>query len=147
MVAVGSGVPATVGLAAGEGVPAAAGAEAEAAAAYEAALAESPADEMARLGLGQVRLLQRTQDVDPVAARAAAAGDVTDVDAQLLVADLDLLGGHVEDAFARLVDTVRVTTGADRDRVRQRLIELFDVVGGADPRVAAARVALANALF
>ena len=118
-----------------------------AAAAYQAALAESPADEMARLGLAQVKLLQRTKDADPVQARAAAAAAPQDVDAQLLVADLDVLGGHIEDAFSRLVDTVRVTAGPDRERARVHLVELFDVVGADDPRVAPARLSLANALF
>jgi putative thioredoxin len=116
-------------------------------AAYEQALRESPADDDARIGLAQVRLLQRTADADMAAARAAAAQDPDDVDAQILVADIDLLGGHVEDAFARLVETVRRTSGADRDRARSHLVELFDVVGVADPRVAAARLALANAVF
>ncbi len=115
--------------------------------AYEQALRESPADEEARIGLAQVRLLKRTADADMTAARAAAAQHPDDVDAQILVADIDLLGGHVEDAFARLVETVRRTSGADRDRARSHLVELFDVVGVADPRVAAARVALANAVF
>jgi len=116
-------------------------------AAYQAALTENPADEMARLGLAQVTLLQRTQGADPSAARAAAAAAPADVDAQLLVADLDVLGGHIENAFSRLVGTVRLTAGPDRERVRVRLVELFDVVGSSDPRVAAARLALANALF
>lgn len=115
--------------------------------AYEAALNESPADEMARVGLAQVKLLARTADVDPQVARAAAAAAPTDVQAQILVADLDLLGGHVDDAFSRLVDTVRVTAGSDRDTVRVHLVELFDVVGADDPRVAQGRLALANALF
>jgi putative thioredoxin len=118
-----------------------------AAAAYQAALAESPVDEMARLGLAQVRLLQRTKDVDPVQARAAAAAAPEDVDAQLLVADLDVLGGHIEDAFTRLVDTVRITAGPERERARVHLVELFEVVGAEDPRVAPARLSLANALF
>jgi putative thioredoxin len=116
-------------------------------AAYEQALRESPADEEARIGLAQVRLLQRTADADMTAARAAAAQNPDDVDAQILVADFDLLGGHVEDAFSRLVETVRRTSGADRDRARTHLVELFEVVGSADPRVAAARLALANAVF
>jgi len=115
--------------------------------AYEAALTQSPADELARVGLAQVRLLQRTADVDPQVARAAAGADPTDVAAQILVADLDVLGGHVDDAFSRLVDTVRATSGSDRDTVRQHLVELFDVVGADDPRVPAGRIALANALF
>jgi len=116
-------------------------------AAYQAALTENPADEMARLGLAQVRLLQRTKDVDPAQARAAAASAPEDVDAQLLVADLDVLGGHIEDAFTRLVDTVRITAGPERERARVHLVELFEVVGAEDPRVAPARLKLANALF
>lgn len=115
--------------------------------AYRRALAENPADSMATSGLAQVELYRRTDGVDPVAARAASAGDPSDVAAALLVADLDVLGGHVDDAFARLVDTVRLTSGDERDAVRVRLVELFDVVGGDDPRVAAARRALASALF
>ena len=67
---------------------------------------DSPGDEEARLGLAQVKLLQRTEGVDPVQARALAAKDPGDVEAQLVAADLDVLGGHVDDAFARLVDTV-----------------------------------------
>ena len=115
--------------------------------AYEAALRESPADELARVGMAQVGLLRRTQDVDPAAARAVAARSPGDVAAQMLVADLDVLGGHIEDAFARLVDAVRVTSGAEREQARQHLLELFDVVGPDDPRVGKARLALANALF
>ncbi|ROP43851.1 tetratricopeptide repeat protein [Pseudokineococcus lusitanus] len=115
--------------------------------AYRRALAEAPADEDARLGLAQVELLRRTSGVDLQQARAAAAADAADVDAALLVADLDVLGGHVEDAFRRLVATVRATSGDERDRVRVRLVELFEVVGAADPRVVAARRALASALF
>ncbi|MDQ1289019.1 MAG: tetratricopeptide repeat protein [Actinomycetota bacterium] len=123
------------------------GAYAEAAVAFETILAQNPADDEARLGLAQVRLLERTQDLDAVAARAAAAADPQDVGAQVIVADLDVLGGHVDDAFSRLVDTVRLTAGPERDRARRHLVELFDVVGSADPRVAAARLSLANALF
>ncbi len=118
-----------------------------AAAAYEKALAENPADAEARLGLGQVKLLQRTQGVELAAARAAAAAAPDDVPAQLLVADLDVLGGHVEDAFGRLVDLVRVSAGAERDQVRQHLLGLFDIVGAQDPRVVKARKALMAALF
>ncbi|HET7399200.1 MAG TPA: tetratricopeptide repeat protein [Intrasporangium sp.] len=118
-----------------------------AAAAYREALAHNPADAEARLGLAQVGLLQRTKGVDPQAARAAAAAAPDDVDAQILVADLDLLGGHIEDAFRRLIDTVRVTADADRNAVREHLVELFDVVGPTDERVVRARKSLMSALF
>lgn len=115
--------------------------------AYEQALKDNPADAEAKVGLSQVRLMQRTEGVDLAAARAAAAAAPTDVDAQLVVADLDVLGGHVEDAFVRLVDLVRLTADAERNRVRQHLLELFDIVGPADERVAKARKALMSALF
>jgi putative thioredoxin len=118
-----------------------------AAAAYREALAQSPADTDAKLGLAQVGLLQRTAGVDLQAARAAAAAAPTDVDAQIVVADLDLLGGHVEDAFVRLIDTVRITADADRNRAREHLVELFDVIGSADERVVKARKSLMSALF
>ena len=119
----------------------------EAAQAYRDALAQNPADTDAKLGLAQVGLLQRTTGVDLASARAAAAAAPTDVDAQILVADLDLLGGHVEDAFSRLIDTVRVTSDADRNKAREHLVELFDVVGVTDERVAKARKSLMSALF
>jgi putative thioredoxin len=115
--------------------------------AYEKALAQNPADEMAKAGLAQVKLLQRTTGVDPQAARDAAAQAPTDADAQIVVADFDVMGGHVEDAFARLVDTVRVTAGDDREKVRSHLVELFTVVGPTDDRVIKARRALTSALF
>lgn len=115
--------------------------------AYSQALRENPRDAMARAGLAQVGLLARTRDADLNAARRAAADDPRDVAAQLLVADLDVLGGKVDDAFARLVDLVRLTAGDERERVRLHLVDLFEVVGGDDPRVGAARRALANALY
>jgi putative thioredoxin len=116
-------------------------------AAYQQALKENPADAEAALGLAQVKLMQRTTGADLAAARAAAAADPTDVAAQTLVADLDLLGGHVEDAFGRLVETVRNTSGDERNTAREHLLELFQVIGAGDERVAKARRALTSALF
>ncbi len=98
-------------------------------------------------GLAQVNLLLRTQDVDPRTARDAAARDPRDVDAQLVVADLDMLGGHVEDAVDRLVQLVRRTSGDERDAARTHLVGLFSVLDADDPRLAAGRRALSNALF
>ncbi|WP_265444874.1 tetratricopeptide repeat protein [Flexivirga meconopsidis] len=115
--------------------------------AYEEALAANPADDEARLGLGQVKLLKRTDGVDLTQAREAAAAAPTDVAKQTVVADLDLLGGHVEDAFTRLIDLVKATTGDERNAARQHLIELFDVVGPTDERVKKARTALMSALY
>lgn len=115
--------------------------------AYKNVLSDDPGNPEARLGLAQAELLQRVQGLDPQQVRRDAAEKPADVQAQIVAADLDLVGGHVEDAFGRLIDTVQRTTGDDRDAVRLRLLELFEVVGADDPRVAAARRALARALF
>lgn len=115
--------------------------------AYQNVLSDDPANPEAKLGLVQAELLRRVQGLDAHAARKEAAERPGDVQAQLVAADLDLVGGHVEDAFGRLVDTVQRTVGEERDTVRLRLLELFEVVGADDPRVTAARGALARVLF
>ncbi|WP_091232958.1 tetratricopeptide repeat protein [Microbacterium sp. 3J1] len=115
--------------------------------AYEKALAENPRDEDAIAGLGQVRLLDRVQRLDLQEARAAAAAAPHDVQAQFDVADLDLAGGHVEDAFARLLDLFSQLPADERTPVRERLIELFGLIGAADPRVVSARNRLSSLLF
>ncbi|PSL06152.1 putative thioredoxin [Haloactinopolyspora alba] len=118
-----------------------------AAEAYRTVLAETPADAEAKAGLAQVELLRRTSGVDQAAARSAADASPTDVDAQLQVADLEVAASQAEAAFDRLIATVRAVSGDERERVRGRLLELFEVVGSTDPRVVKARGALASALF
>ncbi|MEU5976132.1 tetratricopeptide repeat protein [Streptomyces sp. NPDC047315] len=115
--------------------------------AYKNVLSEDPGNTEAKLGLAQAELLGRVKDLDPNEVRQDAAARPDDVAAQVAAADLDLVGGHVEDAFGRLVETVRRTRGEDRDAARVRLLELFEVVGADDPRVTAARSALARALY
>lgn len=114
---------------------------------YQKLIDANPADAEAAAGLAMAKVLQRTQGVDLNAARATAADNPDDIDAQTMVADLDMLGGHVEDAFNRLVDLVRRTTGDDRDKARNHLIGLFSAVGNEDPRVIKGRQNLASALF
>lgn len=117
---------------------------------YQKLVDANPADAEAAGGLAMARVLQRTAHLDAAAAqevRAAGAQRPDDVAAQTLVADLDLLGGHVEDAFDRLVDLVRRTSGDEREQARTHLVGLFSAVGNDDPRVLKARQSLASALF
>lgn len=114
---------------------------------YEAALQSTPSDDEAVEGLARASLLKRTAGVDPAAARQAAEDAPDDVAAQLTAADVDLLQGDVDAAFDRLLELVRRTTGSDRDRVRLHLLDVFVVVGDADPRVGRARRALMAALY
>ncbi|WP_417364741.1 co-chaperone YbbN [Glutamicibacter arilaitensis] len=124
-----------------------AGDYAAAEAAYLEALNEKPNDKDAQIGVYQVRLLSRTHNLDLAKSREKAAQNPDDIAAQLDVADLDVVGGHVEDAFARLVSLISRLADEDRERVRRRLIELYAVIGNNDPRVAASRQKLARVLF
>lgn len=114
---------------------------------YQKLVDADPADAEASGGLAMAKVLQRTADTDPATARAAAAESPDDVAAQSLAADLDLLGGHVEDAFGRLVELIRRTGGDERIAARTHLLELFAAVGNEDPRVLKGRQNLASALF
>jgi putative thioredoxin len=116
-------------------------------AAYQRVVDANASDPDARSRLAGAKLMKRTRGADATAAREAAASSSADVDAQLLAADLDILGGHVDDAFTRLIELVRRTAADDRDRVREHLLELFEAVGTDDPRVATARRQLSSALF
>ncbi|MDP9888994.1 tetratricopeptide repeat protein [Pseudarthrobacter enclensis] len=127
-----------------------AGDYAAAADAYRQALKEMPADHEAKAGLAQVELMGRLQAVsaqDSEALRALAANEPDNIEAQFGVADLDVAGGHVEDALNRLVAFIGRNFGPEREAARVRLLELFDVVGAGDDRVAKARQALARVLF
>ena len=114
---------------------------------YEQLLRDNPGDDDAKAGLAQVRLLQRSESLDPNAALAAAQADPANVEAVSAAADVLLLSGESAAAFALLVNTVKLTSGDERNTARERLLELFEIVGPDDPAVAPARVALANALF
>lgn len=115
--------------------------------AYERALAESPADDNAKVGLAQVSLLERLQGKTLEQIRSAAAENPNDIDAQFDVADLDLSGGHVDDAFNRLLGLFAKVDADGKARIRERLVELFDVVGADEPRVVRARQRLTSLLF
>ena len=114
---------------------------------YKTAIAQDPRDQLAVAGLAQVSLLHRLAGKSLEQIRSAAAAGPHDLDAQLDVADLDLSGGHVADAFDRLL-TLFPTLDADgKNRVRERMLELFEVVGTTDPVVIAARQRLAMLLY
>lgn len=115
--------------------------------AFEKQLDQTPADAEAKAGLSTVQLMRRTQGVDLESVRTDAANSPRDLQAQLLAADVDMLGGHVDDAFGRLLDLLRGADQETKDAVRARLLELFEIAGSGDPRVAAARKRLANLLY
>jgi len=116
-------------------------------AAYRTAIAQDPRDQLAVAGLAQVSLIARLQGVTIADVRGAAAAAPTDLEAQLAVADLDVSGGHVDDAFDRVLTVFPSLDAAGKDAARTRLLEYFEIVGLDDPRVAAARRRLTMLLY
>jgi putative thioredoxin len=112
--------------------------------AYKEILSVTPGDVIAKIGLLNVNLLQRTDGRD-------LAEDIEkmtlETDAVLRAADATFLMGDFADAFALLIEHLKNVTGAQRDQTRERVLELFEIAGPTDPAVVKARIALTNALF
>ena len=114
---------------------------------YQSAITQNPRDQLAVAGLAQVSLLQRLTGADAAEIRAAAAAAPASVAAQLAVADLDVSGGHLDDAFSRLLELFPTLDAESKNLVRTRLLEYFEVAGVEEPRVIAARRQLTGLLF
>ena len=114
---------------------------------YETAITKNPRDQLAIAGLAQVSLLARLEGKTAEEVRSSAAANPTDAGAQLAVADLDVSGGHLDDAFARLLDLYPSVDVAGKNAVRTRLLEYFEIAGAEDPRVIAARRRLTGLLY
>ncbi|RMI45709.1 tetratricopeptide repeat protein [Actinomadura harenae] len=116
-------------------------------AAFQDILARDPRDDEARRGIALVDLSGRVQELDAQRALQDAEAKPGDAQAQIDAADVEMVSGQVEAAFARLVSAVRRTAGDDRDAVRKHLLTLFEVLPQDDPRVAKGRRSLQSALF
>ncbi len=116
---------------------------------FTQAIKDNPGDAESKVMLAQVELLQRVRTYeDPLGVlQVAAQSGLGDVEAQLAAADVECYSRRAESAFSRLIDVIRVTSGKERDEVRERLLELFAIVGADSPTVTAARRVLASALF
>ncbi|WP_349897301.1 tetratricopeptide repeat protein [Parafrigoribacterium soli] len=114
---------------------------------YKTAIAQDPRDQLAVAGLAQVSLLARLQNLVAGDVREAAAAAPSDVQAQLAVADLDVSGGHLDDAFDRLLALFPTLDQQGKDAVRTRLLDYFEITGADDPRVVAARRRLTGLLY
>ena len=124
-----------------------AGDYAKAEAAYKKLLARKPNDNFAILGLAQTQLMARTEGVDGAKVMKDASASPDDIALQMKCADIEIVSGYLEPAFARLLRLIPLFDGAEKKLVKDRLIELFALVDPSDPRVIKARTALANALF
>ncbi len=118
-----------------------------AAAAFEKVLAATPGHPVAAMGLAQVDLIRRVNSYDQAKVRQEAADNPADPDAQARAADIDVALGRIDAGFNRLLDTVRRTSGDERNRARSHLVSLFNVFPPKDQRVAKARATLSSLLF
>ena len=116
---------------------------------FELALKEEPGNDDLKRGLAQARLMLRVSEVsEPLAAiESANEAPQGDVEAQLAAADVEVAYGRPDAAFTRLIAAVQATAGDERERLRERLLDLFQAVGASDPLVSQARKALASVLF
>lgn len=113
---------------------------------FDKILVQTPNDQEALAGRAQASLLSRLKEADAEDIRTRAA-DPSDTEAQLDLADIEVASGRAADSFARLIEIVATSAGDDRDRVRHRLLELFEAVGATDPAVLKARRDLMTVLF
>lgn len=112
---------------------------------YEAWLKRKPNEQVAVVGLAQVNLMLRIEGLDPtLTLKNAKENDLT---SQLMCADIEIATGNYEAAFDRLIKAVKSFTGEDRDKAKNHLISLFNLVDPTDPRLVKARTQLASALF
>ena len=116
-------------------------------AAFQKLLSRKPNDAMAKSGLGQIQLLKRTQGLDVNQVLSIATAEPLNVAAQITCADLEIANGKVDNAFNRLLNCVRELDAEDRERAKEHLLLLFNLVDPADPRLIQARKDLASALF
>ena len=114
---------------------------------FKAALANSPADEEAKFGLARAGLGRRLIDHEPADLIAAADANPKDVEAAKAAADAEVVGGNAGSAFNRLISLIRTSAGDEKESLRLRVLELFEVLGADDPAVTKARTALMRALF
>ena len=115
--------------------------------AYKKWLSRKPADNLAKLGLAQTQLLMRTEGLELETVMAESSKNPNDITLQLKAADVEMVNGKVEAAFARLIQTVKATAADDRTKAKDHLLNLFALVDPSDPRLVAARKELASALF
>ena len=112
---------------------------------YEAWLKRKPNEQVAVVGLSQVNLMLRIEGLDPVLTLKNAKDN--DLTSQLMCADIQVASGDYQAAFDRLLQVIKSMAGEDRDKAKNHLISLFNLVDPADPRLIKARAALASALF
>lgn len=114
---------------------------------YAKLIEADPHDSLASREHAKALLLARNSNTDVAAVRKNAGDNPDSVEAQLAVADVDMIDGHIDDAFGRLLDFLASGHRKDAEAVRARMIEYFAMLPADDARLARARRRLAVLLY
>lgn len=113
---------------------------------YTERLREAPGDTIAKTGILRTQWQQRLMGITAEVLKLANS-DSNNLQAQLKAADFELAQGEVEPSFSRLLDFFQRSTDVEeKEIVRIRLVELFEIVG-ACAEVTKARKRLATLIF
>lgn len=110
----------------------------------EKALELEPNDEQLVSMKRQIELMKRMGGVDLAGAMEI---DSDDPDQLRIKSDALLVHGDAQAALDNLLDKFLVSADEDREKIRNHLLELFELIGNSDPLVLKARARLASMLF
>lgn len=110
---------------------------------FREVLNNAPADEEAKIGVIQVGLFKRTDGID---FDAVIGKSLENLETYLEVADSLMMLGQISPAFELLIAGVKIFESEEREKLKQRLLDFFVLVGEVD-EVRTARRQLTNALF
>lgn len=113
---------------------------------YEKVLQDNPNDSLASRERAKALLLSRNTNTNVEAVRKAAGDNPGDVSAQLAVADVDMIDGHIDDAFGRLLDFLASHKDC-AEVIKDRMLEYFAMLPAGDERLNRARRRLAILLY
>ncbi|MDO5678224.1 MAG: tetratricopeptide repeat protein [Propionibacteriaceae bacterium] len=114
---------------------------------FDELLKETPHDPEVIAGRAQSALLDRSATFDALKIVERASQNPNDLAAQFDAADLEIINGRNEEAFDRLLGLAAESDADQREEIRVRLLELFEIVGRTDAAVLKARRRLASVLF
>jgi putative thioredoxin len=110
----------------------------------EKALQVEPNDEQLISMKRQIELMKRMGDVD---FDKALTIESEDPDLLRQKSDALLVRGDAEQALDNLLDRFPAATDEDKEKLRNHVLELFELIGNSDPLVLKARAKLASLLF
>jgi len=118
-----------------------------AAMAYRNWLQRRPEESLAKIGLAQCELRLRIEALDFDRTIKSADSKPDSLQEQLMASDIEVATGNHKGAFERLLRCVKSMSGEDKNRAKEHLLLLFQLVDPSDPELIKARQSLASALF